>query len=193
MPSRRIRIEWTTSDGRLTAIEPDAEEVRAHAHLLAEAYNEPHNRSMMGHEEMTADDVADYYAAMGAEGGRLFLLFRDGALVGDADLRHMADGHAEFAIMIGARRTQGKGLGTRFALMLHAFAFRSLRLERVFVTILVANSASRRLFEKLGYQLETTALARSFLDDEDDLALSIGRTEFEQTHRAALTEIEVRS
>ena len=145
----------------------------------------------MGHDPMSVVDVADYFGGMGQAGGRLFLLFCDGALAGDADFRHVEESHAEFAIMIGARSGQGKGLGTRFALMLHAFAFRELGLARVYVTILKENAASRRLFEKLGYTLDASATARGFADHEDDVAMSIGRDEFERAQADVLSSIRM--
>ena len=80
---------------------------------------------MMGHDEEphTAGDVVAYYEQLRIEGGRPFLLYMDGVLMGDADFRNIAGVRGEFAIMIGGRASQGRGLGTRFALMLHAFGY----------------------------------------------------------------------
>ena len=36
--------------------------------------------------------------------------------------------------------------------MLHAFGYDVLGLERIYISVIPANAASRRLFEKLGYQ-----------------------------------------
>ena len=41
--------------------------------------------------------------------------------------------------MIAARATQGRGLGARFAIMLHAFGFGPLGLDRIYVGIVPAN------------------------------------------------------
>ena len=53
--------------------------------------------------------------------------------------------------MIGQRAAQGQGLGTRFASLIHAFAFDQLQLQHLFVSIVAENVPSRRLFERLGY------------------------------------------
>jgi RimJ/RimL family protein N-acetyltransferase len=190
--SSRFRIEWAKEEDRLTAVEPTADLVRAHATELAGAYNDTHNAAMMGHsDEMSAEDVVRYYASMAAEGARMFLLFRDGVLIGDADLRGIDGRHAEFAIMVGARAVQGKGLGTRFATMIHALAFGALGLERLYVTIVPENAASRRVFEKLGYAVDDSDVARGFVDDDDDVSMSIGAAEFHAAHREALSAIRV--
>jgi RimJ/RimL family protein N-acetyltransferase len=185
MRDRRIRVEWPSAragaDEVLVAIEPTEDEVRAAAGELALAYNEPHNRAMIANTtDFTAEDVATHFATMRAEGARPFLLHRDGVLMGDADLRHVERGHAEFALLIAKRASQGKGLGTRFASMLHAFAFRALGLERMYVTIVPQNVASLRVFAKLGYVEDTSDEARAFTDDARDVSMSLAREDFER-------------
>ena len=179
----RYRIEQRAADGVLVALEPTAEEVREHAPALAAAYNDPHNSAMMGNTTaMSPLDVIDHFASLRASGGRPFLLLDGGALAGDADLRHIERGQAEMAILVAPRAAQGRGLGTRFARMLHAFGFGTLGLERVFVTILPQNAASLRLFEKLGYALDASAEARAFAEGPSDVSLSLARAAFEQVH-----------
>lgn len=191
MDDERARLEWQLPDGLLAIAEPTSEDVRASTRVLAAAYNEPHNRSMMGHDEMTEDDVVEHFAQLKADGARAFLFFLDGGLVGDGDLRGIANGAGELAIMIAERGAQGRGLGTRFAMMLHAFAFRVLRLDRVYVGIVPANVASRRLFEKLGYRDDASAAARSYADADDDRMMSIERGAFEAMHGATLDRIAI--
>jgi RimJ/RimL family protein N-acetyltransferase len=134
-------------------------------------------------------EVVDCYQAQRAAGGRSFLLQQSGQLVGDGDLRNIEGSTAELAIMIGGRTAQGRGLGTRFAVMLQAFAFQVLALERLYVSIIPANTASRRLFDKLGYQPDDSPEARTFIDDETDLTLSLERSRFERERRAELAEL----
>jgi RimJ/RimL family protein N-acetyltransferase len=179
MPRDRYRIDWAEPDGPLAVVEPTPDEVAAAAPALAAAYSEPHNRAMMaGTTDMTAGEVMDHFAALDAAGGRPFLLFHEGALAGDADLRRIEHGRAEVAILIAARAAQGRGLGTRFARMIHALAFGPLGLERTFVTIVPANAASLRLFEKLGYARDDGPEARAYADDADDVSLSLSRDAF---------------
>ncbi len=173
------------------AFEPRDDEVALHADALAAAYNEPYNRAMMGQAEMSAAEVREHYAAMAAAGNRPFLLTCDGRLMGDADLRRIEATQAEFAILIGGRESQGRGLGTRFALMLHAFAFRALALQRLYITIVHDNRASHRMFEKVGYRLDHSDAIRAHVDHPTDLAYSIDRETFERLHAPALREIAV--
>ncbi len=188
----RYRVEWATDAGPLAAVEPTEDEVAAVAPALAAAYSDPHNAPLMGHTEpMGADDVIDHYADLADGGARAFLLFQGDELAGDADLREIEAGAAEFAIMVAARASQGRGLGTRFAILVHAFGFRTLELERIYVAIVPANVASQRLFARLGYQADDSAAARAFADEPDDLTFSIDRATFEAAHAAARAEIAI--
>ena len=182
-----FEIEW----GELRAFEPSPDEVLGHAPALVAAYNDPRNASLLGHTTpLTEPDVVEHYATLYRDRAHPFLLVRDGALAGDGDLRDLAGGAAEFAFLIAAPAAQGKGLGTRFAVMLHAFAFRELALERVYASVIPVNVASRRVFEKLGYREDTSPAARDRGDD-GDVTLSIARRTFEARHAAALAEIQI--
>jgi RimJ/RimL family protein N-acetyltransferase len=187
--ARLWAVEWAQGDELLTALEPTDDELRRAAPALAVASNEGHNRVMMGHDDEphTAGDVIAYYEELRIEGGRPFLLYMDGVLMGDADFRNIADVKGEFAIMIGSRGSQGRGLGTRFALMLHAFGYDVLGLERIYISVIPANAASRRLFEKLGYQPDDSPEARALIDEESDLTMSLARSAFDRTRVAAVT------
>jgi RimJ/RimL family protein N-acetyltransferase len=187
-----FRIDWTTEAGQLAAIEPEPAEITEHAAQLAIGYNDPANAPLMGQTEpMLATEVVDHYLDMTAEGARQFLLFADDALVGDADLRGLTGDAAEFAFMIAAPGLQGKGLGTRFALMVHAFGFRELGLARVYASVVPHNTASRRVFEKLGYALDDSAAARAFADEPGDVVLAIDRATFELRNAEALAHVRV--
>ncbi len=174
-----IRIAWTTDVGRLVAVESDAANVAKHAEALARGYNDPKNAPLMGHtESISPAEVITSYADRMADGSRAFLLFRDEQLVGDADLRNFRDGAAEFAFMIGDPAAQGKGMGTRFAIMIHAFGFLRAGLTQIFASIVPHNSASRRVFEKLGYAVDHRPAARVFADEPDDVVMSVDREAF---------------
>jgi hypothetical protein len=110
-------------------------------------------------------------------------------LLGDADLRGVAGASAEFAILIGPRASQGRGLGTAFAILAHALAFRMLPLARLYVSIVPDNVASRRLFEKVGYQPDDGPAARATIDADSDLTLSITRQAFAVAHGAMLRDL----
>lgn len=187
-------IDWATDVGQLAAIEPTLKEVAARASQLAAGYNEPRNAKLMGHEDPISEfEVVDHYEAMFQEGARMFLLYRDTELVGDGDLRGIRSGTAEFAFMVGAPIEQGKGLGTKFALMIHAFAFRQLELHHVFASIIPENVASRRVFEKLGYIRDDGPVAREYADDPGDIVMAIDRETFDKLHAKQLREITISS
>jgi len=112
-------------------------------------------------------------------------------VVGDGDLRGVADGAAEFAFMIASPTTQGKGLGTRFALMIAAFGFREAGLRRIYASVVPQNIASRRVFEKLGYVVDDSESARAYADEPDDIVLSLDRDVFERTNAAMIAELEI--
>lgn len=186
------RIEWTTEVGRFTAIEPTPAEVEQHAAALAEAYNHPANAALMGHTApISPEEVAAHYAELAEAGARPFLLLRDGALMGDGDLRGFHDAAAEFAFMIAAPSAQGQGLGTRYALMIAAFGFRACGLARIYASVVPHNTASRRVFEKLGYTLDATEPARRFAEEPDDVVYAIDRATFEARHAAALAQLTI--
>ena len=110
-------------------------------------------------------------------------------LVGDADFRNVTPTAAEFAFMVASPSAQGKGLGTRFAIMLHRFAFTELHLERSYASIDLINTGSRRVFEKLGFEVDARAEARAFADEPQDIVMSISRATFEQQHASVFAEL----
>jgi RimJ/RimL family protein N-acetyltransferase len=188
----RFRIDWTTDVGQLAAIEASLADVATHAAALAAGYNHPANAELMGHTEpIDPTQVVESYAELIEDGGRAFLLHRDGELAGDGDLRHLRDGGAEFAFMIGAPAAQGRGLGTRFAIMIHAFGFREAGLHHIYASIVPHNTASRRVFDKLGYVVDDGPIARGFADEPGDVVMAIDRATFERVHGAALGQIRI--
>jgi RimJ/RimL family protein N-acetyltransferase len=181
--SARFAIELAGEGGLLRAYEPTRAQVASVAPALAAFYNEPHNRAMLAHDaELDARDVVAHYRRLAGDGARAFLLEHEGRLVGDADIRHIDRGRAEIAILVGDRAAQGRGLGTRFGVMVHAFAFRALGLRRVYASIIPANAASLRLFGKLGYERDDSPQARRTMDAPDDVTLSVARERFERLH-----------
>jgi len=185
-----IRMRWVTDAGELRLVEPAVAEVAAHATQLAAAYNEPENARLMGHDDLlTPEDVVEHYRAVIEDGGRPFFLYLDGVLIGDADLRGMRNGAAEFAFLIASRDFQGKGLGTKLALMVHAAAFTVLGLRRVYASVDPTNPASRRALEKLGYRATDTEEALSFADEPGDVMLLLERELFLRLHGATVGQL----
>lgn len=186
------QITWASPAGALVALEPRDDEIARHAAALAAAYNDPHNAPLLGHtDDVDQDDVIAHYADVAEAGGHNFLVFLDGALVADGDLRRVGGGAAEFAFLVASPAAQGKGLGTRIATMIHAFGFRRLGLDRIYASIIPHNAASRRVFDKLGYQVDDSPAARAYADEPGDLTLAIDRASFDRLHAAAMAEISI--
>jgi len=186
------RLRWLKSGRVHEAIEPDAAVVAAHADTLARWYNAPGNASMMGGSgDMSPGDVVDFYRELAEGGGRGFLCFVDGALVGDMDLRSLRAGSAEFAVMIGDTAQKGLGFGGTFAAMIHVFAFRELGLSRVYVQPRRENVVVQRLEQRLGYELDDSAEARSHADDDDSITMSISSEVFRARNADAFRDVEV--
>ena len=183
------RHEITWND--LSAFEPTLDDVRTHVSALALAYNDPRNAPLLGHSARLSEaEVIEVYETMFETGARPFLLFCDGAFAGDGDLRSIADSCAEFAFLVASPDAQGKGLGTRFATMIHAFGFATLGLERIYAAVVPQNVASRRVFIKLGYVEDPSPQAREY-GDAGDVVLSIDRAKFQAVAAAALAEIQI--
>ena len=143
-------IEVPSAHGLLRAFEPTQAEVLAAARALAGFNNDRHNAAMLTNTlELTASDIVELYQELRDGGGHPFLLECDGILMGDAAFRGVKSAHAEFAIMVGARREQSRGLGTCYTVMVHQAARLALGIRQVFCTIIPANLASRRMVENL--------------------------------------------
>jgi RimJ/RimL family protein N-acetyltransferase len=189
----RWTVEWQNVAETLRAFEPSSAELSQAAPTLADFYNDRYNCTMMSNTvAFKTADVVEHIAELQAKGERPFVLERDGVLVGDADFRHVTASDAEFAILVGRRAEQGKGMGTRFATLLHAFAFFGLGLQRLFVSIIPQNEPSQRLFLRLGYVRDDGSAARRFADEESDQTFSLGRAEFESRFADVLPEMRWR-
>jgi RimJ/RimL family protein N-acetyltransferase len=188
----RVAAKWEGAGARLVIGEPTLDEVRAVAPMLSDFYNEPVNRALMTNEHaMSAADVVAQFEEMWSDGGRPFLMSLDGVVVGDCDFRHIEPTGAEFAILVGPRSTQSRGLGTRFATMALAVAFGPLAFRRVYASIRPENAGSLRMFAKVGYVLDASPSARKFAEEPDDVCVSIDAAHFASTRAAESAEIEL--
>jgi RimJ/RimL family protein N-acetyltransferase len=75
--------------------------------------------------------------------------------------------------------------------MMHVAAFRVLGLERVYASIVPTNVASRRMVEKLGYQLDQSSFASSFTEEKDDIVMSIDWPRFELASAELMSEVTI--
>ena len=75
--------------------------------------------------------------------------------------------------------------------MIHAFAFTTLELDRIYASIAPVNLASRRVFEKLGYRVDMGAEARSYADEPGDVTMLIRRAEFLIANPGLLDQLRI--
>lgn len=195
-PVQRWSAEWVDSGDAYRIAEPDEEALLAAAPLLSAWYNEPQNRALLTNEhELSPEDVIAHYAAMRAAGDRPFLFTKDAALVGDGDLRGLAayeaGPEAEYALLIGEHGTKGRGLGTRFSLLVLHLAFGPLGRSRVFASVIPKNKGSLRMFEKLGFDVDGTPAGRRYAEHEHDVCLRLEAGEFARLHGAQTASIRV--
>jgi RimJ/RimL family protein N-acetyltransferase len=186
----RAALQWTAHGTTLLAAPATAELVSQHSGTLATWYNHPGNQDLMGNTQaFTPPDVETFMRELAEEGGLPFLLFVDGALVGDADLRNL-DVHAcEFAIMVGDTSRQGQGLGTRFTVMLHVHAFRDLKLTTVVLSIVPHNTGARRCYEKAGYVEWHSPRALAACDDPTDVPMVLTEKALRDRYNDAWTQV----
>lgn len=80
----------------------------------------------------------------------------EGEYLGNIELRDLdlRSGRAEVGILIGERNWWGQGVGTDAIRALCRFAFRDLRMHRLYARVLEINPRARRAFEKCGFQEE---------------------------------------
>ena len=190
----RWSVEHRRGGEVLRAIEPTSDEVQVAAGALASFYDDPYNRRMLANTvSLSPEDVVASFVELRARGGRPFLLYAGDQLVGDGDLRHLdvRAGAGEVAVLVGDRASQGRGFGTRFTALLHAFGFRILGLDRIYASILPDNEPSLRLFAKLGHAPDASEAARAFADEPGDVTLSVERATFEASARALLVDVRL--
>lgn len=190
MNSTWFEAQYRDEECLLRAFEPTVAELEEAAPRLSQQYNDPYNRAMLTNSvTMSANDVMDHYREARQRGDRLFLLERDGVLMGDADFRHFDARSAEYAILIGSRDQQGRGLGGKFTVMLHTLAFRDWALERVYVNIIPVNQPSLRMFQRLGFAPDDSPRARNLAEVASDATLSLDAGGFRQRHAAMVHNV----
>src|SRR5262249_7440466 len=105
----------------------------------------------------TLKEVQEWYAQYfsGAE-NRLFAVYAHKILIGYGTLEHIDTTHrsCEIGIVIGEKQYWNKGVGALVVTRLTSLACTRYHLHRVYAVIQGGNIASRRCFEKVGFQHE---------------------------------------
>ena len=105
----------------------------------------------------TLTEVQEWYAQYFSQTEhKLFAVYGDKALIGYGMLEHIDTTHrsCEIGIVIGDPHYWNKGLGAMVVTRLTTLALTTYHLHRVYAVIQGGNIASRRCFEKVGFQHE---------------------------------------
>jgi RimJ/RimL family protein N-acetyltransferase len=70
-------------------------------------------------------------------------------------------------------------------------AFGPLALRRVYASVRPENAGSLRMFEKVGYVVDTSVDARRYAEEPDDVCVSIGLEELRRAQPEALARAHV--
>lgn len=92
---------------------------------------------------------------------------------------------AEFAIMIGDRAAQGRGLGKRLTRFCLDYGFGTLNLNRIELSFLATNERARKLYEGLGFRQEGVLRQAQYKAGRhlDVVLMSVLRDEFNAGNR----------
>ena len=80
----------------------------------------------------------------------------EGIHIGAIDLRHidLQNKDSDFGIMIGDKKYWSKGYGSDAMQALINFAFKKLKLHRIYLTVYIYNKRAVKMYEKLGFKHE---------------------------------------
>jgi len=87
---------------------------------------------------------------------------------------------AELGVMIGLKEAWGKGIGRLAVLHASRYAFESMNLNRLSLTVLATNERAIRLYERIGFSLEGTLRQAHYSEGAyvDVMAMGLLRAEF---------------
>ncbi|SRR6266566_5594426 len=94
------------------------------------------------------------------------------------------DRHSYCALFIGDPDFRGKGYGSEVAFLLLKYAFRVLNLHKISAGMVASNSASTKIFEKVGMKIEARLKDEYFINGrwEDHILMATFQSEFFQKY-----------
>jgi RimJ/RimL family protein N-acetyltransferase len=109
-------------------------------------------------------------------------LLKGDKLIGSCQLLNISQAHgaAELQIRLGDGAERSKGYGTEAVRLLLEFAFKDLRLRRVYLHVLKTNLAAIRVYEKVGFVTEGVLRKAAYIDGEakDLLVMAVLEEEY---------------
>lgn len=149
-------------------------------------------RNLLIHRPMTRDDEMRFAERATSGGDPTEAIFaivrrRGDLLIGTTGL-HGIDWRrrlACFGIEIGRKEEWGKGFGTEATSLMVGYAFRTLNLNRVWLTVYEFNERGRGAYERVGFRREATLRQDSYRDGRfwDVHHMGILRPEWERAQR----------
>lgn len=90
------------------------------------------------------------------------------------------DRHAEIGIIIGDKKSRGKGYATEAISLVAGHAFNKLNLHKLYTGMVKGNEASKRAFEKVGFKVEGVLREHFYLNSKylDCYRMGLLRNEF---------------
>jgi RimJ/RimL family protein N-acetyltransferase len=119
--------------------------------------NDPAVNRFLRQGILTLEDVQEWHIQYFSKAeNRLLAVYADKTLIGYCTLEHIdtTNRSCEIGIVIGNPHYWNKGVGASAVTRLTTLAFTVYHLHRVYAVIQGGNSASRRCFEKVGFQHE---------------------------------------
>lgn len=185
-------------------MEPRPEDIR-HAFLLGDAIylrgatpedaeicspwfnDEEVNRFLMGRWRPNTVEQSRRFLTemMNSERDIVFAIIerQSGRYIGNAGLHRIdpINRSAVFGIAIGVRECWDHGHGTEATRLIADYAFRRLNLHRVELDVAADNPRARRVYERIGYQLEGVKRDAYYVDGAyvDGLIMSLLRPDWE--------------
>ncbi|WP_132058305.1 GNAT family N-acetyltransferase [Halorussus amylolyticus] len=137
--------------------------------FLRDAINDPDVREgLTTAKPINAEQEREYFEERISSDEDVHLLVcADGEATGSIglyDIDHRM-GHCEIGLWLAAEY-HGRGYGTEASRLVTDYAFRELRMHRVMARVLAHNDASRRIWEKLGFEQEGVHRDEAYHDGE---------------------------
>lgn len=157
---------------------------RFDAPAIHAALQETESQRLTGtHAEHTLAEVEAHYARAETAGDRCdYGIIAGDALIGEVVLNGIdwPNKAGSFRIVIWTATGRGKGYGTEAAALLLRHGFGALGLNRIELEVYAFNPRPRRVYEKLGFQLEGTRREALIWDGEpvDAHIMSLLRREY---------------
>lgn len=73
-----------------------------------------------------------------------------------------------FGIIIGEKKTRGKGIGEETTYLMMDYSFKTLNLRKILLEVLASNKSAIKLYEKLGFVVEGILKKQVFINNKYD-------------------------